>query len=67
MEGIEGDGLYFLAMYNAELTRHSIKCISFVQAHVEDIQKTHLRDLLSNDERCRSMMVYGTLRSYIIL
>jgi hypothetical protein len=38
----------------------SIKCFSFVQAHVEDIKKSHLRDLLSNEERSRSMLVYVT-------
>jgi hypothetical protein len=37
-----------------------IKCFSFVQAHVEDIKKSHLRDLLSNEERSRSMLVYVT-------
>lgn len=29
-----------------------------VQAHVEDIKKTHLRDLMSDTKRCQSMMVY---------
>ncbi|KAF2324555.1 hypothetical protein GH714_015229 [Hevea brasiliensis] len=28
-----------------------------LKAHVEDIKKTHLRDLLSDTERCNSMMV----------
>lgn len=35
-------------------------CIS-VQAHVDDIKKTHLRELMSDTERCNSMMVYDTL------
>lgn len=28
-----------------------------LRAHVEDIKKTHLRDLMSDTERCKSMMV----------
>lgn len=28
-----------------------------LKSHVEDVKKTHLRDLMSDDERCRSMMV----------
>lgn len=28
-----------------------------LRAHVEDIEKTHLRDLMSDTERCKSMMV----------
>ncbi|KAK7409969.1 hypothetical protein VNO78_00417 [Psophocarpus tetragonolobus] len=28
-----------------------------LKAHVEDIKKTHLRDLLSDDNRCQSMLV----------
>ncbi|KAH1109548.1 hypothetical protein GLYMA_04G032600v4 [Glycine max] len=28
-----------------------------LKAHVEDINKTHLRDLLSDDKRCQSMLV----------
>ncbi|XP_065881810.1 glucose-6-phosphate isomerase, cytosolic [Euphorbia lathyris] len=28
-----------------------------LKAHVEDVKKTHLRDLLSDTERCKSMMV----------
>ncbi|OVA04513.1 Phosphoglucose isomerase (PGI) [Macleaya cordata] len=28
-----------------------------LKAHVEDIKKTHLRDLMSDSERCKSMMV----------
>lgn len=50
----------FLDIYNAEIVKHSINCISFVQAHAEDVKKTHLRDLLSDDERLRSMVVYDT-------
>lgn len=30
---------------------------NFEQAHVEDIKKTHLRDLLTDDNRCRSMLL----------
>lgn len=37
-----------------------IQCFSFLQDHVEDIKKTHLRDLLSNEERSKSMTVYVT-------
>ncbi|KAG5084785.1 hypothetical protein JHK82_052182 [Glycine max] len=48
---------YFLYIYNAEIVKHSINCISFVQAHAEDVEKTHLRDLLSDDERSQSMVV----------
>lgn len=51
---------YFLYIYNAEIVKHSINCISFVQAHAEDVEKTHLRDLLSDDERSQSMVVYDT-------
>ena len=29
------------------------------QAHVEDIKKTHLRELMSDAKRCQSMMMYG--------
>lgn len=32
-----------------------------VQAHVEEINKTHLRDLMNDVNRCQSMMVYGSL------
>ena len=32
-----------------------------MQAHVEDIKKTHLRNLLGDTERCKSMMVYVSL------
>lgn len=28
------------------------------QAHLEDIKKTHLRELMNDAERCKSMMVY---------
>lgn len=30
---------------------------NFEQAHVEDIKKTHLRDLLTDDKRCQSMFL----------
>lgn len=29
-----------------------------VQNHVQEIKKTHLRDLMSDTDRCQSMMVY---------
>ena len=32
-----------------------------VQAHVDDIKKTHLRELMGDTERCKSMMMYDTL------
>ncbi|KAF7141807.1 hypothetical protein RHSIM_Rhsim06G0034400 [Rhododendron simsii] len=32
-----------------------------LKAHVDDIKKTHLRELMSDTERCNSMMVYDTL------
>lgn len=37
-----------------------------LKAHVDDIKKTHLRDLLNDEGRCRSMMVEfdGTLLDY---
>lgn len=44
--------------YNSELVKHSTNCISFVQAHAVDVKETHLRDLLSDEERSRSMVVY---------
>ena len=53
--------------YCRNIVKHSIKRISFVQAHVADIRETHLRDLLSDDKRSRSMMVYVTSWSHIIL
>lgn len=31
------------------------------QAHVDDINKTHLRDLMNDTNRCQSMMVYDIL------
>jgi len=49
---------HFLDTYNLEVVKHSTNCISFVQAHAEDVKKTHLRDLLSDEERSRSMVVY---------
>lgn len=30
----------------------------FVQAHVGEIKKSHLRDLLGDAKRCQSMTVY---------
>lgn len=30
-----------------------------LQVHVDDIKRTHLRDLMSDTERCKSMMVYA--------
>lgn len=29
-----------------------------MQAHVDDIKKTHLRDLMNDVKRCQSMMAY---------
>lgn len=29
-----------------------------VQAHVEEIKKSHLRDLMSDSARCQSMITY---------
>lgn len=31
---------------------------AIVQNHVQEIKKTHLRDLMSDTNRCQSMMVY---------
>lgn len=31
---------------------------AIVQNHVQEIKKTHLRDLMSDTDRCQSMMVY---------
>ena len=31
-----------------------------MQGHVEEINKTHLRDLMADAERCKSMMVYDS-------
>jgi len=39
--------------------------INAMQSHVEDIKKTHLRDLMNDTERCKSMMVYEVLDSLI--
>ncbi|KAE9457050.1 hypothetical protein C3L33_11042, partial [Rhododendron williamsianum] len=35
-----------------------------LKAHVDDIKKTHLRELMSDTERCNSMMVYDTLLNF---
>lgn len=32
--------------------------VHFHQAHVEDIEKIHLRDLMSDTVRCKSMIMY---------
>lgn len=31
-----------------------------LKGHVEDINKTHLRDLMSDAHRCESMMLYAS-------
>ncbi|THG09213.1 hypothetical protein TEA_027399 [Camellia sinensis var. sinensis] len=35
-----------------------------LKAHVDDIKKTHLRELMSDSERCKSMMAYDTLFNF---
>jgi hypothetical protein len=35
------------------------KCL-IMQGHLEEIKKTHLRDLMKDAERCKSMMVYDS-------
>lgn len=37
-----------------------------LQAHVEDIKKTHLRELMSDTERCKSMMVYDAFLALFV-
>lgn len=50
---------YFLNMHDAKIVK-IYSMLLLLQDHVEDIKKTHLRDLLSNEERSKSMMVYVT-------
>lgn len=35
------------------------------QAHVEDIKKVHLRELMKETERCKSMMVYDDFLDFV--
>lgn len=66
MERVEGNRDKFLChMYNAELLRKMLLTAAhFVQAHVDEIKKTHLRDLLNDVKRCQSMAVYGAIYTY---
>lgn len=38
-----------------------------MQGHVEEINKTHLRDLMADAERCKSMMVYDSFSIGLIV
>lgn len=42
------------------------KCF-IMQGHVEEIKKTHLRDLMADAERCKSMMVYDSFSIGLIV
>lgn len=41
-----------------ELLYLNCQARNIVQAQVDDIKKTHLRDLMNDVKRCQSMMVY---------
>lgn len=36
-------------------------CSAVLQGHVEEIKQTHLRDLMDDSTRCKSMTVYDTM------
>ena len=70
MEGLEGITHIFILLLEFVLTAFPI-CKKFLlffnamQSHVKDIKKTHLRDLMNDTERCKSMMAYE-LFDYLI-
>lgn len=58
MDGFEGMGN---GLYGDCVIFYCLFLLKFLmenqQAHVEDIKPTHLRNLMNDTERCKSMMV----------
>lgn len=67
MEGLEGKFPHRCCILSKScekvflLNPYLIFNVCTVQAHVEDIKKTHLRDLMSDADRCKSMIAYVPL------